>query len=1143
MGRIPEEELERLKQIPIQAIAEARGVQFTRRGSDLVALCPFHKEETPSFIVSPDKNLWHCLGACGRGGSVLDLVMLVEAVSFRQAVELLRAGYPAAGAAPGPLKPIKHSTVRKMPPAVELDATDQELLEQVMAYYQRRLLVDRDALAYLQKRGLGSSEMIEHFGLGYSDRSLCYGLPEKNRKAGAEIRSRLQKLGILRDSGHELFWGSIVVPIRDEHGRVVSAYGRKVRDDLKPGTAYHLNLDGQLRGVFNVQALEASKRIILCEAIFDALTFWCAGLRNVVATRGAGAFTAEYMDAFVRARVEQVLLAFDRDQAGEREAEALAPRLRTAGMEVYRIEFPWGMDANSYALTVKPARKSLELLVRKALWVEGQRPQTQVLEVQAAAQQRQQQPVDPEPGPTESIEHSRPQEPERIALPKALSPWPCSEPPEPAFSSAAEPPAASSQKASHPLEDVEAKVEADQIVLYIADRRYRIRGLGDNSSHNQMKVNILASRAEGFHFDTLDLYQARARASFVKQAAAELHVKDEIVHKDLGRVLLKLEELQDEQLRKSLTAQAATPAMSEPEREEALLLLRDPRLLERILSDFERCGVIGEETNKLVGYLAAVSRKLERPLAIMIQSSSAAGKSWLMDALLSFVPDEELVKYSAMTGQSLYYMGPETLKHKVLAISEGEGAERASYALKLLQSEGELSIASTGKDPLTGKLVTHEYRVAGPVMLLWTTTAIEVDEELMNRCLVLTVNEGREQTQAIHRRQRHEETLEGLLEHEERSELRKLHQNAQRLLRPLRVANPYANQLTFLDDRTRLRRDHLKYLRLIRAIALLHQYQRPLRTMEHRGKRVQYIEVERSDIALANRLASEVLGRSLDELPPQTRRLLLLVEQMVKDSCARLGCERSDLRFRAREVREYTGWGNSQLKVHLARLVEMEYLLVHRGGRGQSFVYELLYDGGGKDGSAHLCGLIDLVKLDAAASAQPCDQKRPAAEERQPGKDEQQPGPGRTEAGQEPAPGRTEPKADANGAEGLEVVEPAGKGTSGIAEQLASSPQACRNGASSGSQSSTQPYDQERPGPDANQTGTDEEQPASNRPEAGRQPARGRTKRKADVNGARGSKSRASSKKRISAPAAQGSSNLQNAGRSDSAAETAEEVS
>jgi len=138
--------------------------------------------------------------------------------------------------------------------------------------------------------------------------------------------------------------------------------------------------------------------------------------------------------------------------------------------------------------------------------------------------------------------------------------------------------------------------------------------------------------------------------------------------------------------------------MSAAERAAALGLLDDEHLLDRILSDFERCGVVGEQISKLVGYLAAVSRKLEEPLAIVIQSSSAAGKSSLMEAILAFFPPEERVKYSAMTGRSLFYMSEQNLSHKILAIVEEEGAERARCALKLLQSEAELTIASTGKD-------------------------------------------------------------------------------------------------------------------------------------------------------------------------------------------------------------------------------------------------------------------------------------------------------------------------------------------------------------------------------------------------------------------------------------------------------------
>ena len=225
----------------------------------------------------------------------------------------------------------------------------------------------------------------------------------------------------------------------------------------------------------------------------------------------------------------------------------------------------------------------------------------------------------------------------------------------------------------------------------------------------------------------------------------------------------------------------------------------------------------------------------------------------------------------------------------------------------------------------------------------------------MNRCLVLTVDESREQTKAIHDLQREAETFEGLKRKVERERILTIHRNAQRLLKPLHVVNPFARQLTFLSDRTRTRRDHVKYLTLIRTIALLHQYQRPLK--EHDG--LQYIEVEASDIEAANKIAHEVLGRSLDELSPQTRRLLILLRAMVDERCEKEKLTPDVCLFSRRDVRRFSGWTEFQVRTHLTKLQEMEYILPHHGGRGQSFVYELLFNGE-DDGRPQMCGLLDV---------------------------------------------------------------------------------------------------------------------------------------------------------------------------------------
>ena len=911
MARIPDDELERLKrETDLVALVQAAGVQLRRHGANLVGRCPFHEDRSPSLVVTPGKHLWHCLGACQAGGSVIDWVMRMERVSFRHAVERLRtrAGVPASATM---------TEAPALPPIAAVDMDNAALARAVIDFYHATLKESAEAIDYLERRGLNSVELIDRFHLGYANRTLGYRLPPKYHKAGADIRGRLQRLGLMRESGHEHLRGSLVVPIFGERGQVVQCYGRKLRDDLREGTPLHLYLPGPHAGVWNAEALAGSKEIILCEALFDAMTFWVAGHRNVITSYGVSGFTEAHRAALRLYGTERVLIAYDADEAGERAAERVADELTRMGIECYRVHFPRGMDANAYALANAPASESLAGLLRGATWLGRPAPLVQSAPGERAS------------GAAAAASSS--------SLAAAL--------PAPVRTATA-PDVVASPAPSTPSPALTVERRGDDVHGTIADRSYRVRGVAKNLSPDALRVNLLATRGEGVHVDTLDLYAARARGLFVAQAAKELGVSEEMIKRDVGAVILALETLVAEQIGRTLTPAApVVPTMTEPDRAAALDLLRDPHLLDRILTDFDRAGVVGEETNKLVGYLAAVSRKLAEPLAVIIQSASAAGKTALMDAVLAFVPPEERVQYSAMTGQALFYMAETNLKHKVLAVVEEEGAERASYALKLLQSEGELTIASTGKDPDTGKLVTHEYRVEGPVMIMLTTTAVELDEELVNRALVLTVDEDRAQTRAIHQRQRARRTLDGLLATVARTEVLTLHRNAQRMLEPVHVVNPYAPRLTFLDARTRTRRDHEKYLTLIDTVAFLHQHQRDHKTIDRGGRSLAYIEVTLDDIAVANRLADAVLGRSLDELPPQARKLLALLTRMVQAIAARERAEPRTIHFSRRAVREYTGWTDFQVRVHLAKLEALEYVLAHRGTRGQLYIYELLYQG------------------------------------------------------------------------------------------------------------------------------------------------------------------------------------------------------
>lgn len=945
MARIPDEDIERIKrETDLAALVRSRGIELKKHGAgNLIGICPFHADKEPSFIVTPGKGLFHCMG-CGAAGNAIQFIERFDGVSFRHAFELLNAGKPAFIAPPGGVT--KQSSIARLGLPFNPEGTDAELYADIVAYYHERLLKTPAALDYLKGRGLYHEEALTTFQIGFADRTLGLRLPDKTRKEGEAIRTRLQSLGIIRESGHEHFNGSIVLPIFTEDGGLGEMYGRKITRKLREGTPNHLYLPGPHDGIWNADALSGPE-LILCEAPLDALTFWVNGFRNVTFIFGTEGFPDYLFDALLSHRIKTVRLAYDNDASGNRAAVRDTERLTAYGIETYRVKFPHGMDANEYACKVQPAQKSLQTALNAAEWIGGSAPShtptrapSSLLAASSLAAVLSREDLAKQEAANEK---------EAAVSEVTICENRC--------------PSVDNPSSSSPsLERL-----GEYHVLQLGPRQYRVGGLDKNNSLEVLKIALRLRHGDDFFLDGLDLTRDGERRRFIERAAEETGLEKELIKRDLGKLLLALEAAQNERLNAALNVEGGNrkPEMPEAERAAALEFLRSPNLIARIAETFEACGLVGEQTNRLAAYLACTSRKLARPLAVIIQSTSAAGKSTLMEAVLALFPEEEQIKYSAMTGQSLYYLGETNLKHKILAIVEEEGAEKAGYALKLLQSEGELTIASTGKDPHTGRMETQEYHVEGPVMIFLTTTAIDIDEELQNRCLTLSVDESREQTERIHTLQRQARTLEGLQLKKKKRQLLTLLRNAQRLLEPVDVVNPYADQLTFTTDRTRTRRDHEKYLTLIDSIALLHQHQRDRsqisedRSQESLGS---YITVTLEDIELANRLAPELLGRSLDELPPQTRRLLGSIKTLVRNLCEQEKLDPPLALFNRRQLAGICGWSYSQIKRHLIRLQELEYIAARFGRMGTMMRYELLMDANEPD-DANLIGLLDVGKL------------------------------------------------------------------------------------------------------------------------------------------------------------------------------------
>jgi hypothetical protein len=424
----------------------------------------------------------------------------------------------------------------------------------------------------------------------------------------------------------------------------------------------------------------------------------------------------------------------------------------------------------------------------------------------------------------------------------------------------------------------------------------------------QLRVNLrVESGTNGsthMHVETLDLYSPRSRRVFAVRTAKVLAASVDVIDEDLSELLVAVDRAQRAATLASTAKPVAEapPVMTDAERAEAAELLRAPDLMDRVVRDMETIGYVGEPTNKKLGYLIGVSRKLPEPLSTIIISQSGAGKSGLATAIERLTPPEDVVFWSRLTPQALYYVEKDFLKRKLVVIEEREGSEAADYSIRALQSKHKLVQAVPVKDPATGAIRTRTMEVEGPAAFFETTTRLAINPENASRCFELYLDESPAQTERIQDAQRTAKTAAGLALREKAHRVERLHQNAHRLLEPLPVVIPFAELLTFPTSWLRTRRDNLRLLNLIEAVAFLHQKQRPRKRL---AAGVEYIEASVEDYAIAYSLAASVLGFGFDELRKPARDLLAVIEHKVHELAETKGASTRTISFTRRDVR---GW-------------------------------------------------------------------------------------------------------------------------------------------------------------------------------------------------------------------------------------------
>ncbi len=516
------------------------------------------------------------------------------------------------------------------------------------------------------------------------------------------------------------------------------------------------------------------------------------------------------------------------------------------------------------------------------------------------------------------------------------------------------------------------ELDDNSVVYHIGEHQYRVESITQQSYGIRAVIELLY-RGETINKNLISLYSSRARTEFINKLKG-LDAKK--IEKHLLGLETELKKFLEKKVRNKLIQDnKRAPEMTDEEKQSAIDFLKAPNLFEMIEADITNLGYVGEQTNKILVYLIATSRKLESPLSGIVKAQSASGKSQLMKAIVSLMPSEEVFDVSRITENALFWMEKNDLKNKLITVAERVGSDTANYSIRLLQSEKKLRLLAPQKSE-DNIMKTEWFEVSGPVAFLETTTGTTLEIDNATRVFEVYINESEEQTRLIQQAQKESRTLEGMGRKKHSEGIMKRHQNAQRLLEPLKVTIPYAEKINFPTKWVRTRRDMDRFLDLITVIAFLRQFQREVKEETYIGR---YISATIEDYETAYNLAVNVLGQNLDELDKRSRELL---EQII-DMCNEMN-ERNDyteeMTFTRRDILHYL---KKQGKIFYPQILqnyiaplEAEYLELVSGGKGKTSIYKLNITVN-EDGKIQIPALINGLTSPAELRAKISPKKKP----------------------------------------------------------------------------------------------------------------------------------------------------------------------
>lgn len=480
-------------------------------------------------------------------------------------------------------------------------------------------------------------------------------------------------------------------------------------------------------------------------------------------------------------------------------------------------------------------------------------------------------------------------------------------------------PEETSQKSQEKLRYVGYDRRLELATFEYEDAKYEVEVSVESTS----RLEVALRRHNKMHRDRLDLAVEAQRKRFASSAAMRTGLEFSLIESHLDEILDKARAIKNSLATPLEEATQPRITIAAKDQAAAMGVLKSPDLLTHIQRDLDHLGWVGEDDAKLLLYLAAISRKLPEPLWVALRASPGAGKTHGLDIVAALTPPEDLMQLTRLTDSALYYQDPESMRHKLLVIDEADSLTKdVVIALRVLKSRGALSLSHVQRDPATGEARANFLEANGPISVL-TTTAGHVDEQLLSRCYELSVDESPEQTARILSMQRTLRASSDFHVHgPRRLALVHLHRNLQRLLQSLPVLIPFAERIQFPSSQVKHRREQERFLTLIEASALLHQYQR----LRHENM----IVADERDFEIAVRLSSSAYTADTGLSSKATMLLSLLEDSRLVDfTMEDLSALKAD-------------WTRYAFRAALRELMDLEYVLSPRGGRGRRRKYHLV---------------------------------------------------------------------------------------------------------------------------------------------------------------------------------------------------------